>query len=347
MRAFIAGSIVVMLSVVLIASSGAPKEALTPVEFYSAKQVEMIVPYSAGGPVDFGARLFATHWPAYVKGGSMVVANTKGGGGTASLNFIMKGPTDGLTVGGTSHPGAVGYPLYKAAGVRWKIKDIQWIGMVYRDVLVFSLSPKSPYNSLEELKKAKGLKFGGLSPGGNISLGPGFISALMGLDATVILGYKGTTEIALAVAKGELDGYVEDAAGVIKRIQQGMVKPPLVVLSKKRSPHFPNTPALPEAIKLTPEQQTWLSFFQYVPQGTSIFVRDGVPADKVKFLQDAFDHIVAIPVFQKQMEAYYGSGSEPISGKELAAEVAQLASIPESAVDNFTATTDKYMFGKK
>jgi hypothetical protein len=72
-----------------------------------------------------------------------------------------------------------------------------------------------------------------------------------------------------------------------------------------------------------------------------------VSADKVKFLQNAFDHIVAIPAFQKQMEAYYGSGSEPISGKELAGEVAQLASIPESAVDNFTATTDKYMFGKK
>jgi len=341
------GAIVLVLSVVPIAGSGAPKKALTPVEFYGAKQVEMIVPYSAGGAVDFGARLFASYWPNYVKGGSMVIANTKGGGGVASHNFIMKGPTDGLTICGTSHPGAVGYPLYKAAGVRWKIKDIQWIGMVYRDVLVFSLSPKSPYNSLEELKQAKGLKFGGLSPGGNISLGPGLISAIMGLDATVILGYKGTTDIALAVAKGELDGYVEDAAVVLKRVQQGLVKPPLVVLSNKRSPHFPDTPALPEAIKLTPEQQTWLSFFQYVPQATSIFVRDGVPADRVKFLQDAFDNIIAIPALKTQMQTYYGSWSEPISGKELAAEVAKLASIPEATVDNFIAVTDKYMYGKK
>jgi tripartite-type tricarboxylate transporter receptor subunit TctC len=277
----------------------------------------------------------------------MVVANTKGGGGTASHNFIMKGPTDGLTVGGTSHPGLVGSALYKGAGVRWKIKDIQWIGMVYKDVLVLSLSPKSPYNSLEDLKKAKGLKFAGLGPGGNISLGSGFISAVMGLDATVILGYKGTTEAALAVAKGELDGYVEDAAGVIKRVQQGIVKPPLVVLSDKRSPHFPNTPAVPEAIKLTPEQRTWLSFFRYVPQGTSIFVRDGVPEDRVKFLREAFDNIVAIPALKTQMTNYFGSWSEPIFGKDLAAEVAELANIPEATVDAFIAATDKYMYGKK
>jgi hypothetical protein len=39
----------------------------------------------------------------------------------SSNNLIMKGPTDGLTIGGTSYPGVVGYPLYKAAGVRWKI----------------------------------------------------------------------------------------------------------------------------------------------------------------------------------------------------------------------------------
>jgi len=347
MRAFMVGAIVFVLSVVLIAGSWTPAKAVTSAEFYGAKKVEEIVPYSAGGPVDFSARLFASYWPNYVKGGSMVVANTKGGGGTASHNFIMKGPKDGLTLCATSHSGAVGYPLYKAAGVQWKIKDIQWIGMAGKEVLAFSLSPKSPYNSLEELKQAKGLKFGGLSPGGNISLGPGLISAIMGLDATIILGYKGTTPVALAVAKGELDGYVEDAAGVVKRVQQGLVKPPLVVLSNKRSPHFPETPALPEVIKLTPEQQIWLSFFQYVPQGTSFFVRDGVPADRVKFLQDAFDNIVAIPAFKTQMKTYYGSWSEPISGKELAEEVAQLASIPEAAVDRFLAATDKFMFGKK
>jgi tripartite-type tricarboxylate transporter receptor subunit TctC len=347
MRAFMIGVLVLVLSVFPVVGSGAPKKARTPMEFYGANQVEMIVPYSAGGPVDFGARLFASYWPNYVKGGSMVVANTKGGGGIASHNFVMKGPKDGLTICGTSLPGAVGYPLYKAAGVRWKIKDIQWIGMVYKDVLVFSLSPKSPYKSLEELKQAKGLKFGGLSPGGNISLGPAFISAVMGLDATVILGYRGTTDIALAVAKGELDGYVEDAAGVIKRVQQGLVKPPLVVLSNKRSPHFPDTPALPEVVKLTPEQQTWLSFFRYVPQGNPIFVRDGVPQDRVTFLRDAFDKIVAIPPYKRQMETYFGSWSEPISGKELTADVAELASIPEAAVDAFIAATDKYMYGKK
>jgi hypothetical protein len=67
----------------------------------------------------------------------------------------------------------------------------------------------------------------------------------------------------------------------------------------------------------------------------------------VKFLQDAFDHIVAIPAFKTQMATYYGSWSEPISGKELTAEVAQLASIPESAVENFIAATDKDMLGKK
>lgn len=347
MRTIVRGIMVFVLSGFFVTSSYAAEKGVPPAQFYGSKIVENICTTGAGGTVDFAARLFASHWPEYAKGGSMVVANNKGGGGIASHNYIMKGRTDGLTIGTASHSSAVGYPLYKAQGVQWSIKEIHWVGMIGKDVLAFSLSPKLPYNSLDELKKAKGLRLGGLGPGGNISLGAAFIATVLGLDARVILGYTGSTELAVASAKGELDGYVENSAGLFQRIKQGFSRSPLLVLSFKRSPVFPNIPAASEAIKLTPEQQTWLSFFEYIPQGSSIFVRDGVPADRVKFLQDGFDKIVATKSFQTQMKTFYGSWSEPVSNKQLADEVSKLTTISGDAVDRFVAEADKYTAGRK
>lgn len=337
---------IVVLNVIFGSISHATNKGGSPDEFYRGKTVDLVIPFSAGGTVDLGGRLLAAFWPQYVKGGVMTVSNLKGGGGVASHNYVMKGKIDGLTMCCTSHPAGVGYPLYKAAGVDWKIKDMQWIGMLGKDIQAFSISPKLPYKSMDEMQKAKGLKLGGLGPGGAISLGSGFIAAVFELDAKVILGYRGTSELAVATGKGELDGYTENAAGVVMQSKQGFCKP-LCVLSTKRSPLLPNTPAVTEIIKLTPDQQTWLSFFEYLPQGNSFFVRDGIPVERVKFLQDAFDKIIAMPRFQTQMKTTFGEQSEALSGKDVTALVNKLLAVPQEAVDRFLSETNKYMFGAK
>lgn len=346
MRKFVAVAILVALSALLIASSCAPNKALTAAEFYGSKTVEEVVCYAPGGSVDFSARLFSSYWADAVKGGSMVVASLKGGAGIAGHNYIMKGPQDGLTLGATSNPGLVSYPVYGGAGVQWENKNIQFMGMLGSDQMAFILSPKVPYKSFEDLKKAKGLKFAGMSPSGSTTLGPALISYLFGLDAKIILGYASTTEMALAAAKGEVDGYCENSSTANARIKQGLVPPPLVTISFTRRPLLPNIPALPEVLKLTPEQQTWLGFFEYIPQGTTFFVRDGVPADRVKFLQDTFDKIIAMSGFKSQFKTYFGAEAEPVSGKELADMVGKLTAIPGEAIKSFNTTLGAYLVGK-
>jgi len=64
---------------------------------YPTKPVTLIVPFAAGGPTDIVARQLAQAM-AKTMGGTVLVENKPGAGGTLAVEFVAKAPADGYNV---------------------------------------------------------------------------------------------------------------------------------------------------------------------------------------------------------------------------------------------------------
>src|SRR5262249_18971729 len=67
-----------------------------PAQEWPAATVRIVVPYAAGGPVDFPARLIIDRLAAQTKG-VFILENRPGAGGSIGLQTVVQAPADGAT----------------------------------------------------------------------------------------------------------------------------------------------------------------------------------------------------------------------------------------------------------
>lgn len=81
------------LALVTLASSGVAQAAE-----YPQKNLDYIVPFAAGGAVDFTGRLIADNAPQAFDGHKFVVKNMPGGGAVVGQTYVSSAPEDGYTL---------------------------------------------------------------------------------------------------------------------------------------------------------------------------------------------------------------------------------------------------------
>src|SRR3972149_1723027 len=101
MQKLFTGLAISILNLLLILGVLNPEsaKASTAADFYAKKTVNVVVPFGAGGGVDYIARLFARYWPELVPGGTMLIKNMTGSGGIRGTNSVYSADPDGLTIG--------------------------------------------------------------------------------------------------------------------------------------------------------------------------------------------------------------------------------------------------------
>jgi tripartite-type tricarboxylate transporter receptor subunit TctC len=341
----ILGSLILGSFFVLGILSPEMAEATAPADLYGKRTVTVVVPYGAGGGVDYVARLFASYWPEVVPGGTMVVKNVTGAAGIRGTNYIYAADPDGLTIGVSVLAGSLlAPPLWKEAGVRFAPAKFLYLGAITKDPYIFTISSKLPYKSMEDMKGVKGFKFAGIERYGQPVLGAALVINLFHfVEPKIIVGYGGTKEVALSVGRGETDGYVLAAASTVEDINAGYVKKPLVVLDKKRTPWFPDVPTVGELTQLSPKMKVYFEIFRSMAEGRPFFMPPGVSQDKVRFMRDAFNKIVNLKGFQRQAKYRWKVWEDPLPGEEVQALVESVMSVPEDEVQGYKKLADKYL----
>ena len=106
----------VLLAAILVASTAS---AQTVEQFYTGKQICVVVGSAAGGGYDVIARLVAAHMGKYIPGKPLfVVRNMPGAGGITAANHVASvADKDGTTIGVTNRE-AVLDPLFSGSGTR-------------------------------------------------------------------------------------------------------------------------------------------------------------------------------------------------------------------------------------
>ena len=280
-----------------------PSHAQDAAAFYKGKTVRILVGYGPGGGYDAYARMIAPHLDKAM-GATVIVENLPGAGGINALNRVYAGQPDGLTtmiVNGTA--AALGQ-LLEQEGVRYDLGKLEHLGIVSSSPWMWLVSPTDPIvkTAAEAQKLGKPIRWGGTAPTDGLSDGAAVACEALQLKCKVVIGYKGSAEVALAVQRGEMDAqYVSDtsANNYVKSGQAIAV----ATMGRTKSRFFPNTPTIFEAVKLTPDQQWWFDFRTDLDDlGRILVTTPGVPADRLAFLREAIKKVLTDPALKAEGE---------------------------------------------
>lgn len=215
---------------------------------YPERTVRFVVPYSAGGPTDLGARSLM---PCFEKefGGTWVVENKPGGAGALGMLEIANAKPDGYTLGVGSQSTFVTTPLVEeSAG--YSYKEFTHAGQMMEFPSVILVHPDSPYKTIEDLLEAGEAKSANITVGTSGSQ----VSFSLALDQLAdrgmgftVVPFPGTAEANTAALGRHVDVRWEAAdTTTLKLIEDGQMRP-LATGAEERLSFLPDVPTLAEA----------------------------------------------------------------------------------------------------
>ena len=233
----------------LLAALCLPASSPAQAQDYPSRPIRLIVPWPPGGITDVISRGLGIALSESL-GQQIVPDNRPGAAGTVGVSIAAKANPDGYTLLMTDVPShAISASLYKRLPYD-PLKDIEPVALPSRSPLVLVVNPKTGIKSIPQLiayaKKHADFSFA--------SSGPGSITHLTGerfIRTTGIkplhVPYKGGGPATAALVSGEAGMYFSCISAAIPHIKAGRLTL-LGITLPKRSPLYPDTPAVAESI---------------------------------------------------------------------------------------------------
>jgi tripartite-type tricarboxylate transporter receptor subunit TctC len=263
---------------------------------------------------------------------NLIMQSMPGAGGNVALNYSYNvAPKDG-SVMHLIHAEVL-YETLLSKGVKFNAGNYLYIGRIADGDGVALATKASNVRSLDDAKK-KEVTMGATGFANVFALGPLMLNRVQGTKFRIIAGYKGTSDIHLAMQRGEVDGAGMTLANALTlhgdKLKSGDLVP-FFAIASKRLREFPDVPAMTEfgnaADKLLMEI--------YASSGTigrGLAFPPGVPADRVAAMRQAFTRMLADPDFKAEVEKTKTPVS-PMSGEDLGKYVAGVMKLPADQLE--------------
>lgn len=222
-------------------------QAQTPAP-YPSRQLQLIVPFPAGGPTDIVARLYAQQL-SKLAGQPVVVENMAGAAGMIGTQNAVRAEPNGYTIlFSTASTSVINEVVQKKVPYNFQ-RDFSMIGLIADAPHLLVVGPTVPVNSITELialaKKDPGkLSYSSAGTGSIVQMGAELFRTKTGTDLMHV-PYKGGAPATLAVLRGEVTLNVNDLSTFQAQIAEGKLKP-LAVAHTSRLKPLPNVPTFAE-----------------------------------------------------------------------------------------------------
>jgi len=228
----------------ILAATTLPAAAQT----YPDRPITLVVPYPAGGGNDVLARLVAEKMAASL-GGSIVVENRGGAGGTIATRQVAKSAPDGYTLLIATSSLAINPSLYPNVGYDPR-QDFAPIGLIASSANVVLVHPSLPARSIAELialaKERPGrLDFASTGSGSSVHLAAELFASMAGVKLNHV-PYRGSAPALTDLIGGHVSIMFATLLPAIGLVRDGKVRA-LAVTGPKRSSIFPDLPTVAEA----------------------------------------------------------------------------------------------------
>ena len=287
----------------------------------AAKPITLIVPYSAGGSVDFISRMVATRLGERLKQ-SVVIENVSGAGGAIGVAKAAAAAPDGYTiVAAPDSTIAIGKLVNPAAYKFDPLKDLTPVGMLNTAPMVLVARPGLPvksYDDFVKLAKASPGKYSYATSGVGtvLHLATELLKQRSGIFVTHI-PYRGAAQIATDVIGEQVDTAMLISAGALPGyIQSGKLKA-LGVTGTKRLESLPGVPTF--------DEMPGLKGYSMVAW-TGIYAPARTPAPIVARINQELNAVLAEPEIRAKLQeqgALPGTGSAEELGRFAQAEYAR------------------------
>lgn len=255
-----ARSSVLAFSILLAAAASCLAQA------YPSRQIELVVPFVAGGTTDTAARLISQRlsdrW-----GQPVIVSNRPGGGSSIGTALVAKAPADGYALLVTTIAFAINASLQKQPYDA--VKDFVAITELSTIPLMLVVHPSLPINNLKEFidySKAQpaGLDYASSGPGTSPHLAAEMFKTMTGARL-VHVPFKGNAEVINALVGGHVKVHFALTASTLQHVRNGTLRA-IAVTTEKRLPDLPELPTIAELGYPAYEISSWQGVF--APAGT-------------------------------------------------------------------------------
>ena len=280
-------------------------------DFYKGKTVRIIVGFSAGGGYDAYSRLIGRHLHKHIPGNpNVLVDNMAGAGSILAANHINNvAPKDGTIIGNISGQ-IILEQLFVNPAVQYDMTKFRTLGVPIGETYLLVVTRKPGVTRYEEVlgPKGKQIVMGGI-PGSTVEQAPIIMRDALGANIKVVSGYKGTSDIRLAIDSGEVDGLFNSWTSLKITSYDKIKSGEWVVLAQMGEdsisdlPNSKNIPTIPLVAK-SEEQRQLLRFGIAAPNqfGKIYVLPPGAPQDRVSALEAAFTKTFADKEFLAEAE---------------------------------------------
>jgi tripartite-type tricarboxylate transporter receptor subunit TctC len=295
--------------------------------FYRGKTVRIVVGFSAGGGYDQYSRVIGRHLSKYIPGNpSIVVENMAGAGSIIAANHTFNAaPKDGTVIGNISGP-IILEQLFGNPAIKFDMAKFRFLAVPVGETYVMVVTQKPAVTRFGDLlgPKAKQVIVGGI-PGSTVEHAPILVRDVLGASLKLVLGFKGTADVRMAIESGEVEGFFNTYTSLkitsFDKLKNGEWRV-LAQMSEKpiKDLIIPNVPTISEIAK-NEEQRLLLKFGTSTPNdfGKVYVLPPGTPADRAMALEQAFEKVFA----DQELQAEAAKGKLEIDPK-IGAEIQKL-----------------------
>ncbi len=330
-----------------VAALSTPADAAGPSveEFYKGKRMRVIISTSPGGGYDLYARFISRHMRKFIPGNPKMIAQNMPGAGhrIAARYMSVKAARDGSVIGTLSQGLPFAQIVWPEKHKKIDMSKFVWIGNSNEGNNVLMLWHTTGIKTWEDLRK-KEIIVGGTGAASTSVQYPRALNNILGTKLKVLIGFKGGSQMNLAMERGEIDGRGSNAWASIKSITpQYMEKKQLILpiqMGLKRAPDLPNVPLIWELGRNEAETKVLKLMVMASRIGRPVLTTPGVPADRVAALRAAFDAAVTSKEFNAEAKKRRLE-INPVSGVEVQQVVNQILSTPASVAKLARAAVTK------
>src|SRR4051812_21695460 len=274
----------------LIATSAASAQSVE--SFYKGKRITMLVGSAVGGGYDAYARFVGRHLGRFIPGNpTFVVQNMPGAAGAvAAANLYNTAAKDGTAMEMFQREVLIA-PLLESRNIenRYEARKFNWLGSLNSETGVVVVRGTTPHKTFDDLL-TKEIIAGSTGPSSDFLTIA--MNRILKTRFKLVGGYRSSTEVYLAIERGEVEARVSNGWSGDKGIVAPWVKDGkarlLVALTLKKSRELPELPLITEFAKDPVDRQILELILYGGLWGRPFGLPPDVPPDRVAALRKAF-----------------------------------------------------------
>jgi tripartite-type tricarboxylate transporter receptor subunit TctC len=276
---------------------------------WPTKQVNFIVPFSAGGTTDLFGRLLAQHMHKSF-GQPFIVENRAGAGGNLGAAAVAKAAPDGYTfLIGTVSTHAINPFLYSKLPYD-TVKDFQPVSLIARLPNILVVHPSLPANTVQELiahlkANPDKLSYGSSGAGTSIHLAAELFKIRTGTTMTHV-PFRSSGDIMNNLTGGHINLAFDNITLAWPQVKAGRLRA-LAVSSTERSAIAPDVPTVAETLPGF-DATSW----------HGVFAPAGTPRPIVEKMAAEMKRILELPETREKL-AELGAVASPMTPEQFAA----------------------------